>query len=88
MSLVTNPNQFSRLNIRICHLHSSSHAVGAVHQEGNGAVIDGCPFSTGLPSEDAAQGREPLATILGFDLHSQRCFVDQKQVTIVEICFL
>ena len=54
MSLVTNPNQFSRLNIRICHLHSSSHAVGAVHQEGNGAVIDGCPFSTGLPSEDAA----------------------------------
>ena len=88
MSLVTNPNQFSSLNIWICHLHSSSHAVGAVHQEGDGAVIDGCPFSTGLPSEDAAQGREPLATILGFDLHSQRCFVDQKQVTIVEICFL
>ena len=54
MSLVTNPNQFSHLNIWICHLHSCSHAVCAVHQEGDGAVIDRGPFSTGLPREDTA----------------------------------
>ena len=67
--LVPDPDQITGLQRGIGELDAGCHAVCAVHQERDGAVVDGGPAALGLPSDDASERREPGGPPLGLALY-------------------